>query len=192
MNPLAEKFLARTFAKGDVAEVGLLAGATFLTLCRYTDLGGDRTCYGFDSFEGMGEPGPKDLIDGKTNYPKGKFYAQGSSIKGLAMLRRRIVQRHQVYMGWVPEVFAMAPSDLRLCFAYLDVDHYQPTVDALAWIWPRIESGGIMLCHDVIPGQDIGATLAVNEWAPTHESEYTVLDCGPKIQMAFQARVSDR
>lgn len=194
MNETAVKFLKRAMlssVKGDAAEIGLMAGHTFKALCRIADtFPGKKICHGFDSFEGMGEPGPKDMgPNGGCNYPKGKFSEQGSSIKGLAMLRHKIGNRHCVYKGWVPEVFAMAPEDLRLCFAYLDVDHYQPTVDALAWVWPRIEHGGIMLCHDVVPDQKCLATVAVNEWMEVHRDEFQILESGPQHQMAFQRPV---
>jgi O-methyltransferase len=53
----------------------------------------------------------------------------------------------RVYRGWIPEVFAQAPIE-RLCLAHVDVDLYQPTRDALAFFYPLLEPGGVLICDD--------------------------------------------
>ncbi len=41
-----------------------------------------------------------------------------------------------------------AVADLKFSFVHLDVDLYESTLSALAFFWPRMSSGAIVLSHD--------------------------------------------
>lgn len=152
--------LAASRCAGDFAEVGCYRGATFKQLIRLAEKHG-RTAHAFDSFRGMAEPGPHDV-----GYPRGMF-----DVGGVEQFRRMMIQEAgggswQLHPGYVPACFDHAP-DLRLSFAYLDLDHYEPTRQALAWLWNHVEPGGVIVCDDYMSGKDELASKALDEWMST-------------------------
>ena len=153
-------------ASGDFAELGCYAGRTTSVLCK---LGKQhaRMVHAIDSFRGMAEPGPND----GENYPAGNFdvggldgFAKLMSAKGLVL-----GQDYKAHAGYVPEVLYWADPELttlRLSFAYLDLDHYEPTLHALRWLWEHMNPGGVILCddYDAPDGPHVLAALALREW----------------------------
>ena len=141
---------------GDFIELGVWRGDTFLALAAAAAQA-HRHCHAVDSFQGCGDPGPRD----NNQYPRGSLTVNGSSAfrKLVSPLGGAVV----VHEGWVPEVLAEIDAD-RFAFAHIDLDHYAPTLDALRWIWPLMPPGGIVACHDYIPGRDILATGAISDW----------------------------
>src|SRR5437879_4756651 len=68
----------------------------------------------------------------------------------------RVVDCVVYHKGWLPEKFQEV-KDRRFSFVHIDVDLYQPTLDSLAFFYPRTTSGGIILSDDyafiTCPGQ---------------------------------------
>ena len=60
------------------------------------------------------------------------------------------------HKGWIPEKFHEV-EDRRFSFIHIDVDLYQPTLNSLAFFYPRTTLGGIILSDDygfiTCPGQ---------------------------------------
>lgn len=129
---------------GSFIEIGVFRGRTYRALLAAA-ASGARRCYAVDSFRGMAEPGPED----GSSYPAGKF-----DVGGTAALRRAVEQDGHadwscIIEGWVPAVFSDPQlSGILLAFAHVDLDHYQPTLDALRWLWPRMAHGGLIAVHD--------------------------------------------
>jgi len=71
---------------------------------------------------------------------------------------------YQLHPGYIPDCFSDVPDSLRLSFALLDVDHYEPTVQALDWIWPRLNPSGVLALDDFLPSHQILATRAIKEF----------------------------
>jgi len=176
---------------GDVTEIGLLGGETFKQLLTLARPAG-KVCHGFDSFEGMAEPTAEDYdAEGWCNYPKGKFaghdydlvaaYVSDNGKYGQFVMDRDF----RLYKGWVPEVFVSVDPGLRFCFVYLDLDHYQPTLDALRWIWPRMETGGHLLCDDYLERIDRLATKAIKQWMRNELQLGRVVEVEGRQQIAF-------
>ena len=147
---------------GDFAEIGVNRGAVFAiaTLAHQQK----RMAHAFDSFEGISPPGKKD----GTLYPAGPLTWAGRrdshAMDGYGIPR----EWYQVHAGFIPHCFDGV--DVRFAFAILDVDHYDPTRDALAWLWPRMNQGGILALDDFIPGQEVYATVAIQEFARSRTS----------------------
>ena len=51
------------------------------------------------------------------------------------------------HRGWIPERFDDV-ADRRFAFVHVDVDLEQPTRDSLAFFYPRLVPGGVLLCDD--------------------------------------------
>ena len=75
---------------------------------------------------------------------------------------------YSLHAGFIPHCFK-GSEDLEFSFAILDADHYLPTVDALKWIWPRINSGGLLALDDYYFDLNSLASKAINEFMDTHE-----------------------
>lgn len=158
-NDLRDAINAIRCEGGDLAEIGTWQGSTFARLCCHAQR---RGCLarGFDSFCGMGEPGPLD----DNLYPKGMFDIGGvdgfkKKISGIAPPGSYVL--HQ---GWIPD--CLNQFDGPLAFVYVDLDHYEPTKMALPWAWDHLLVGGIFSVDDYDKTIAIGAFTAIAEFLP--------------------------
>lgn len=153
-------------AVGDFAEIGVWKGHTFARLARYARAQG-RLLHAFDSFQGLAEPGPND---GKE-LRRGQFSSGGE--EGFRALMRSAQvpdAAYDLHQGWIPECF-IGSEDLRFAFAYLDVDHCEPTKAAIDWLWPRLSPGGVLGFDDYFPGREIYASPPIDEFIRTTPHE---------------------
>lgn len=51
-----------------------------------------------------------------------------------------------------------------ICFAHIDLDHYQPTAETAQWCFERLVPGGVIVFDDYFPGRTILATPAIEEF----------------------------
>jgi len=137
-------------------EIGVLSGHSLAIIARHPG-----TTYGVDSFEGMAEPSKYDIVDGVNNYPKGRLSVPMSRVS--SYLAAQGVKASLV-KGFVPEILGSLPQG-PFAFVHLDIDHYEPTLAALDWLFPRMLPGGILLCDDWFENQDFLAARAINEVA---------------------------
>lgn len=142
---------------GDVAECGCARGLSFLELCMsfrpdHPDWAGEGF-HVFDSFEGLSEPGEKDMgLDASD--PNAAQIAANMAPGRFAFpldLVRENIHRHfpgvALHPGWIPSAFS-AVAGRTFCFVHLDVDLYQPTLDSLAYFFPRLADGGAIITDD--------------------------------------------
>lgn len=163
LEALAVRALAQ--AAGDVAELGVWRGDTFAPLARLAGEG-RRTAYAVDSFAGMAAPGPLDTEeDGTCHYPQGALRVDAAAVQArLTGLGPHV----RIVTGYVPDVLFTMPPAVRLAFVHLDLDHYEPTLAALKWLWIHMAPGGILCCHDWFPGRRCLAAAAIAEWHERH------------------------
>jgi O-methyltransferase len=67
------------------------------------------------------------------------------------------------YKGWIPDRFPDV-SDRTFSFVHVDVDLNAPTHDSMAFFYPRMNEGGIILCDDYGGSSCVGATQAVDSF----------------------------
>jgi O-methyltransferase len=147
---LSQFALAAASLPGDTAEAGVYDGTSSQIICHA--LG--RAHHAFDSFEGLSEPNP---IDG------GYWHAGDFAVSEQRARATLEPLGGRVYRGWIPDVFAQAQIE-RLCLAHVDVDLYQPTRDSLAFFYPRLVPGGVLICDDYGFATCPGARRAVDEF----------------------------
>lgn len=157
---------------GDLAEIGVAMGGTFY---RLVPIAKRRGCeaHAFDSFMGMDTPGPKD---DPSLYPKSKFNQGGPDGFAKMMDDYGIVREdYHLWAGYVPHCFDGAEK-LRFAFVYLDLDVYAPSQAALAWLWPRLHEGGILMVDDYweVGGPDGRVIDAINEWLPSMPDAFKI------------------
>jgi O-methyltransferase len=139
---------------GDTVEVGSYQGAMSWLICQAND--GHRMHHIFDSFEGLSEPA---LVDGQ-HWEAGALACAESVVKDNL---KKFNGSFLTYRGWVPERFSEV-ADRSFSFVHIDVDLFDPTFDSLEFFYPRLCSGGILVCDDYGVTTCPGATRACDDY----------------------------
>ncbi len=173
---ICQELLPQTVdVEGDYIEFGVHKGNSLRTLISWGQTFQNwkddaakshrRQVIGVDSFRGLAEPSESDNTpEGEPAYPKGKF-----DIGGLNGLHQDIKDANEqldwvtLYEGFVPQILGDLPKG-PYAFAHVDLDHYEPTVTTLEWLWRRLGNGGIILCHDYFPGRGYLAGKAIDKF----------------------------
>jgi O-methyltransferase len=147
---------------GDICEVGCFKGMSAYMIAERMESAGRRaTIHLCDSFEGLSKPVEKDfegLAQGYSVQANTFFCSEEDVRKHLA--RFDVFEFHK---GWVPEVFAPI-ADKKFRFAHIDVDLYEPTLQSIEFLWPRLSPRGLMLLDDYGASSFPGAQRAADEY----------------------------
>lgn len=153
--------LVRT-VPGDIAECGVFRGAGSFLMLKANEAT-DKNFHGFDSFEGLSDPGGQDLVLNEYTFQWKKHdlsIDESVSSSNLRAFRDRI----HFYKGWIPTRFKEV-EDTVFSLIHIDVDLYEPTRDALEFFYPRLSSGGVVICDDYGSEACPGAKKAMDEYA---------------------------
>lgn len=175
---------------GDFAEVGVFQGALFKRLVAVSQVL-NRRAHAFDSFVGMDEPTEKDA--GK--YPKGQL-SSGGQENFRSIIQASIQQHREVSLavgqeagvetaairddvfdlwdGYVPHCLEKCPIS-NFAFVYIDLDHHDPTQQAIDWAWPRLVVGGILGFDDYFPGRQKLASPPIDAFLDKEHSHLQLL-----------------
>lgn len=170
---LAVRYVVAHGIQGAVVECGVWRGGSMQAAARTLVEVGDtsRDLYLFDTFEGMSEPGEKDLRhDGVSASDLLERNSKGSLVWAVASLAdvqdgmRRVGypdDRLHYVQGKVEDTVPQsAPESISIL--RLDTDWYESTKHELDHLYPRLASGGVLLLDDY--GWWDGAKRAVDEW----------------------------
>lgn len=129
------KLLARARPlDGAVVELGVYQGGTLKAIAEAVP---EKACIGFDTF--TGQPA--------ASWREGDFHRPGEfADTSYETVRAAMPSNVALVPGWFPESAEDFPS--RICFAHVDFDLEQSTVDAIDWLFPRMVSGGIVVFDD--------------------------------------------
>jgi tetratricopeptide (TPR) repeat protein len=142
---------------GDIAEVGVYRGNSAAVLAHYARANG-RRLYLFDTFKGFDA---RDLKGVDRNSP-GDF-----SETSLKLVQQHVGEQAVVYVeGYFPQSIPLDIAD-RFAIAHLDCDLYAPMKAGLAFFYPRLSPGGLLLLHDYSSGYFPGAKQAIDEFVAT-------------------------
>jgi len=120
---------------GIIAEVGVYEGGSSWLI---SEMKGSREFHLFDTFEGLPPATGDD--------PKFKEGTFKSSLERVQKVLRNYPNLH-FHKGLFPKT-AVGLEDLRFSFVHIDVDLYQSTKDCLAWFYPRLNPGAMLISHD--------------------------------------------
>jgi hypothetical protein len=171
--------------RGEVVECGCFRGMSSYVLCsalRRENSAFDGNGYHiFDSFQGLSEPTTDDDIpDGWANAAGLRRMSQpGSFAASLEEVKHglRSFPRIAYHAGWIPLSFKGLP-EASYRFVHVDVDLYDPTLDAFAYFYPRLTPGGFIVSDDYYwPG----ARRAVEEYAGERGLELQVTPFGQAV-----------
>ena len=178
---LLRYFFATLPVAGARTECGVYRGATALLVChawrsRQAGFNGSDY-YLIDSFAGTSASGAHDLIPVRSAagaarmepfFPAGKTDTTPELVRGFLGEFPGV----RICSGWIPAVFATLP-ERDWAFVHLDVTLYEPTLAALEYFYPRLNSDGVIICDGSIfcPG----AQKAVDSYCAGHDLPYVVL-----------------
>ncbi|MDR2091730.1 MAG: TylF/MycF family methyltransferase [Azoarcus sp.] len=143
---------------GDTAECGAYKGCgshIILLAPPPHDVACPREHYVFDSFEGLSAPSPED----------GNYWKKADLRSGREIIEHNLSEFRNVHFmeGWIPKRFDEV-KDRRFAFVHIDVDLYEPTRDAIAFFYERLNPGAILICDDYALYSCPGATKAVDDF----------------------------
>ena len=98
--------------------------------------------------------------------------------------------------GWIPDRFQDV-DDRKFSFVHIDVDLTEPTRESLAFFYPRMVPGGIIVCDDYGQSTSPGATQAVDRFLADKPEKMLMLPEGGgflivKTATASPARLEQR
>jgi hypothetical protein len=141
---------------GDIAECGTWNGGTayFMALAG-REVARERPFHIFDSFEGLSPP----------TTPDGNFWQAGDLAAPIEAVKAALIGFDDIhfYPGWIPTEFHHV-ADRRFCLVHIDVDLHDPTRDSLAFFYPRMVPGGIIVCDDYGSALCPGAREAIDDY----------------------------
>jgi O-methyltransferase len=157
---------------GETAECGVFRGATSYLICcaNQRSRAGSKTHHIFDSFEGLSQPTASD----------GAHWAKGDMKCAIDDVRKALsgFEKLDFHRGWIPDRFQDV-EDRRFSFVHIDVDLADPTRESLAFFYPRMASGGIIVCDDYGMSTCAGATQTIDRFlADKPEKMLTLPDGG--------------
>lgn len=137
-------------APGAFAELGVWRGHSARLM---HDLAPERTLYLFDTFEGFDR---RDVTD-----PTHLAHFRDTSV---AQVRAFLGDPANLLIisGRFPDAAHLVPDGERFAFVHLDCDLPGPTRAALAFFYPRLSPGGIIVVHDYNSGRWPGLREAVD------------------------------
>ena len=147
---------------GEFWEMGVYMGGSAGLIGK---LAPDKILRLFDSFEGVSDPGEKDMPAVKIPLegPMWKGEWPGDMKRALINIGRDCI----VHKGWIPETFKEVPTDAKCAFAHVDTDLYQPIKDSLEFILPRLSSGGFIVVDDFDVPRNPGVRAAIEDVLPS-------------------------
>jgi O-methyltransferase len=154
---------------GDVCEIGCNEGATSRLIAQELLGFPDRRLWLFDSFEGLPAPTAKDrLIDdigglGSIEAYRGDMRAAEEQVRDKLALAGFPPERARLCKGWVEQTLSSADVPSAVCFAYVDVDFYEPILVSLRFLDRVMPVGGRIVVDDYGFFSE-GAQLAVDEF----------------------------
>src|SRR5208337_2774197 len=145
------KEVLRNAVPGDLIEAGVWRGGAVIFMRAILKAYGvrDRTVYAADSFQGLPAP---DL----ERYPRdagSRLWAADYLRVGAEQVRANFAKYglldDQVVLleGWFKDTLLNAPIQ-RLALMRLDGDMYESTMEALVYLYPKLEPGGYCIIDD--------------------------------------------
>jgi acyl carrier protein phosphodiesterase len=150
------------FSRGDVCELGCWRGLSGnIIASRIQQSRSGARFHIFDSFQGLSEHKEVDIP--VTGIPD-KDAARKHFACSEEQVRRNLSDFDfiQYHAGWIPDRFPEV-ADRKFSFVHVDVDLYEPIRDSIAFFYPRLVTGGVMLFDDYASYQFPGAMKAVDE-----------------------------
>lgn len=146
---------------GDTVECGAFHGGGSYLIMRGQEGGARKIHHIFDSFRGLSEPQPEDNPTGSLS----PFWSPHDLAAAETVVHENLNGwgEFRTYSGWIPDEFHRVDGR-SFSFVHLDVDLYQPTLDAISFFYGRTAPGGLIVCDDYGSQLCPGAKRAIDEF----------------------------
>lgn len=148
--------LQREAVPGDFAELGVYKGCSAKVLRL---LAPERRLWLFDTFAGFADA---DVERESLREVKRRDFSDTSLAAVSAFLGDS--GQVQYVVGRFPDTARQVPADTRFALVHLDCDLEEPMRAGLAFFYPRLAPGGLLIMHDYGSGLWPGVTRAVDEF----------------------------
>jgi SAM-dependent methyltransferase len=164
---------------GNFAECGCSYGfSTYMIARTMARIGRSDPLSVFDSFEGLS---PRTAEDRKLSPNHVDIFGiQAQLDSGRPLFRADLEGAKQnlapfpfvsFYPGWIPARFAEVASET-FAFVHIDVDLYEPTLESLAFFYPRLAPGGAIQVDDYNFMDWPGCTAAVDRFLQANRPSF--------------------
>jgi hypothetical protein len=155
--------------RGEIVEFGIFEGAWIERLSAFTNSNGldHKKIIGFDSFKGLSKPSPE------FDNPYWKEGAYAASIEYVSnRLNLSVNPRIHLIEGFFSESLKGGEANLikEICFARIDCDIYEPTLECLHYLEGRLVDGAILVFDDWSHSIEFGEGKAFYEWYKSQNS----------------------
>ena len=176
---------------GEIVECGVWKGLSSYLMCRYLyRKNEDFTGNGYnviDSFAGLSEPTKEDVIKDEIIFNgiqrKGMPFKKEGSYLGELNGVKKVLSKYpniKYHKGWIPEVF-LTLEEKQYKFVHIDLDIYSPIKASLDYFYPKLISGGIIVCDDYGSIFWPGATKAVEKFCKEQSISVVRLNTGQAV-----------
>ncbi len=146
--------------EGDYAECGVFRGGTSYLIAEAIN-GSDKTLHCFDTFEGM----PITARNDPSGHKPGEMGETSEKFVDDYLKQFKT----ELHAGFIP-LTLLDVREKQFAFVHIDLDIYRSVHDAVAFFYPRMSKGGIMLFDDYgFYGYQEAAKKAVDEFFESKE-----------------------
>lgn len=167
---------------GDIVECGVWRGGNII-LAR--QLAPERTCWLYDTFDGMTPPCLKDGDKATRQFNRKTKVGVKHSAVSLPDVRRNLDRfgalddtKLKFVAGDVRETLPHTRPE-RIALLRLDTDWYESTLAELQWLYPLLVTGGILIIDDY--GHWPGARRAVDEYFVGQSIDMQTIDYSARM-----------
>jgi len=161
--------------EGAIVECGTWKGGMIAGMVSI--LGTERTYYLFDSFEGLPQVKEIDGPEAKAwqSDTNGADYFDNckadESDAGKAMTRSG-AKHYSIHKGWFSKTVEGFSSPNGIAILRLDADWYDSTMDCLVHLFPKINTGGVLILDDYYTWE--GCSKAIHDYLSRNELPYRI------------------
>jgi hypothetical protein len=149
LRALAHAVRSVEYLPGDMAEIGVAKGGAARVIASVCPR---KTLHLFDTFTGL-----------PTDETLAGHHVQGEFATAVADVQTFLAgHKTEFHVGVFPET-AKVLTDRRYSFVHVDGDLYETTAAAIAYFWPRMVQGGIMIFDDFGSSHCPGVAKAIDE-----------------------------
>ena len=151
------KYLVNSQIEGAIVECGVWRGGSMLTMLetlkQYSVI--NRDIYLYDTFTGMSTPSKEDGIfahekfkELQTGEDKSNWCcADLNDVKSTINLSEYPNEKLHYVKGKIEDTVPGTIPD-KISLLRLDMDWYSPTIHALTYLYPKVQSGGVIILDD--------------------------------------------
>ena len=173
---------------GDILDLGVSRGVSFFTFHKMLELFNptdtSRKVIGVDSFEGLQDFSSSDGIQhGVVGKSQGGWSAKGVESEIMQMLDLHnsdgvlTKTRGMIYKTRIQDLGTRLAQDrpgMRIALLHLDMDLYEPTLEALRMFWDLVLPGGLVVFDEFALPPWEGETKAWEDFAAERQLSYVI------------------